>query len=63
MGPKMNPWTVSTVITKKCEYSFLIRIAKCRKNIIPLRAKRVGEFIKNFTHPYREWKWCDSVTL
>jgi hypothetical protein len=19
--------------------------------------------IKNFTHPYREWQWCDSVTL
>jgi hypothetical protein len=31
--------------------------------LIPLWAKRIGEFIKNghkkiFTHPYREWKWC-----
>ena len=29
--------------------------------------KRVGEIIKNghkkFTYPYRECKWCDSVTL
>ena len=43
--------------------------------LIPLRAKRVGEFIeisaqKNFTHPYTEYHWvsvtlslCNSVTL
>ena len=35
--------------------------------VIPLRAKRVGEFIeirtkKNFTHPYTEYPWV-SLTL